>query len=199
MIGLRRGEIVKEQAMEAAVQRHRFTVDEYHWMGRVGIFCEDARVELIDGDIIDMSPIGDRHVACLICLTDLFSDRLRGRASISVQNPVRLGERQEPQPDLVLLRRLQRRRRTTPTADDVLLLIEVADSSLAYDRRTKVPMYAHAGIAEVWIVNLDHDRVEVYREPAGDRYASMTTYERDGVLSLLAFPDITIRCEEILP
>jgi Uma2 family endonuclease len=185
--------------METAVQRHKFTVDEYHWMGRVGILCADARVELIEGEIIDMTPIGGRHAWCVNLLTRILVTLLGDRAFVNVQNPIRLSEDSEPQPDLAVLKLEARRRIDVPHASDVLLVIEAADSSLAHDRRTKLPLYARAGIPEAWIVDLTRDRVEVYRDPGGDGYASRTVYERAGAVSLLAFPDITIRCEEILP
>lgn len=185
--------------MEAAVRRHKFTVDEYHWMGRVGILCEDARVELIEGEIIEMTPIGGRHAWCVNVITRILITLLGERAFVSIQNPVRLDDQSEPQPDVAVLRPEAERRRDVPHASEALVLIEVADSSLAHDRRNKLPLYAKSGIPEVWIVDLTRDRVEVYREPGRDGYGSLTVHERDGVLSPLAFPDIAIRCEEILP
>lgn len=150
----------KTQSSEVLVERRRFTVQEYHKIAEAGILHEDDRVELIGGKIIEMPPIEDRHVECAIRLSQLLhrwlilegsSDFTGGAAS--VQNPVRLGEGYEPQPDLVLLR--DREGRTgTPRPEDVLLLIEVSDTALRYNREVKLPLYARSGIPEVWIVDL---------------------------------------------
>src|SRR5262249_10512358 len=151
----------------------------YHCMGQAGILHEDERVELLEGEILEMTPIGGRHIWCVVRLTTWFGAHLAGRAFISVQNSLRLSRYSEPEPDLVLLRPPATGARVdVPTAQDVLLLVEVADTSLAYDRRTKLPMYARAGIPEVWIVDLEHERVEVCREPSDEGYRHMATYGR---------------------
>ena len=179
--------------------RRRFTVDEYYRMAAAGILHEDDRVELLEGEIVQMAPIGSRHAGCVITLDGWFNGLLGGRALVSVQNPVRLSQHLEPQPDLMLLRpRVDNYRRGHPTAEDVLLLIEVADATPAYDRGTKLPLYARAGITEVWIVDLDRERVEVYREPVGGRYQRGTVHERRSVIAPAAFPDIAITCDQIL-
>ena len=185
--------------MDAAVTRRRFTVDEYHCMGTAGILHEDDRVELVEGDIVEMSPIGDRHAGCVRYLLGWFNEQVRGRALVDVQNPIRLSQHLEPQPDVVLLRpRPDWYRRQHPAAEDILLLIEVADTSPAYDKGTKLPLYERAGIPEVWIVALEGERIEVYREPAGGRYRQVTVHERGSILAPGAFPDIGISCDEIL-
>ncbi len=186
--------------MTVTLQRRLFTVDEYQRMGEAGIIHEDERVELIDGEILKLSPIGGPHIWCINKATLVFVVRLQGRAFVSIQNPVRLSDMSEPQPDVVVLRiPADPNAAEVPTAADVLLLIEVADSSLAYDRGEKLPRYAAAGIPEVWIADLNRARIEVYRDPAGDQYRSTAAVERGGVLTPLAFPDIAIPCDEILP
>jgi len=168
-------------------------------MAEAGILHEDDRVELIEGEIIEMTPIGSRHAGCVIVLTEGLGEGLRGRALVGVQNPVRLSQRLEPQPDVVLLRpRPAGYRQSHPTAEDVLLLIEVADTSVVYDRRTKLPLYARADIPEVWIVDLDGQRVESYRKPAHGRYQETSVRERGSSLTPSAFPDLAITADEIL-
>jgi Uma2 family endonuclease len=184
--------------MGRAGARHRFTIDEYHCMVPAGIFDEDSRVELIEGDIVEMSPIGGPHLWCVNRLTRLLVLLIGARAAVSIQNPIRLSQRSEPQPDVTVLRPRDPADTSTPTAADVLLLIEVADSSLLYDRRRKLPLYARYGIAEVWIVNLRDNHIEVHRQPNATGYQERAVYERGGTLSPLTFPDIAIPCDEIL-
>jgi Uma2 family endonuclease len=181
-----------------ALKRRRFTVDEYHRMGRAGILHEDDRVELIEGEIVEMAPIGDRHAACVNDLNEAFLTRLAGRAIVSVQNPVRLSSGSEPQPDLLILRpRADRYRHGLPTPDDVLLLVEVSDTTLAYDRGIKLRLYALAGIPEVWIWDLKRRRVLVFRGPDGAAYRE-TRVVTSGSVSPAAFPDLGIRLDDIL-
>jgi Uma2 family endonuclease len=146
-----------------------------------------------------MPPIGDDHVGGTISLTYFFSERLAGRAFVSVQNPFRLSDFSEPQPDIVLLRpRSDFYRTGKPRPEDILLLVEVAHSSLEYDRQTKIPLYAAAGIIEVWIVNLVDQQIEVYRDPQADGYATRRVHTRGEPVAPTALPDVTIRVEEIL-
>ncbi len=185
--------------MVYAPPRHKLTVDDYRRMGEAGIFHEDDRVELLDGEIYDMPPIGDGHMGTVNMLTNRLAWRLRERVVVSPQNPVRLSDFSEPEPDIAVLRFREDFYRTGKARpEDILLLIEVAQSSLDYDRRTKLPRYAAAGIPEVWIVNLIDDHVELYREPAGTEYALRTVHRRGAVIAPLAFPDVTLRVEEIL-
>ena len=183
-----------------AEKQRRFTVDEYYTMARAGILTEDDRIELIDGLIIAMSPIGDPHVTCVILLNYLFGVRLYGGdeppvAMLSVQNPVRLSDFTEPQPDLVLIRP---GRAGVPDAKDVLLLVEVADTTLAFDREIKVPRYAAAGIPEVWVVALQEERVEVYRKPGPAGYAETASFGRGEELTVEALPEVgTFAVDEI--
>ena len=181
------------------VPHWRFTVDDYHRMGEVGIFHEDDRVELIDGEILQMSPTGDPHVGRVIDLNDLVTERLGTAVHVSVQNPVRLPPHSEPQPDIVLMaRRPGVRASRAPRAEDVLLLIEVADTTLAYDRDVKIPLYAAAGIPDVWIADLQGDRLRVYREPDGIEYRSVQVLARGATIAPLAFPDLQLTVDEIL-
>jgi Uma2 family endonuclease len=172
---------------------YRFTREDFHRMAETGILAEDARVELIDGEIFEMSPIGRRHKACVDRVSELFFAGVQQRAIVRVQSSVALAERVEPQPDIALLRRApDYYAAVDETVDDILLLIEVADSSEGYDRLTKAPLYAHHGVRELWIVNLQRDQVVVYREPAENGYTTTRVYRRGESISPLAFPDLEI-------
>jgi Uma2 family endonuclease len=185
--------------MVFAPTRRKLTADEYVRMGEAGILHEDERVELIDGEILEMPPIGDDHIGRVISLEYRFGQRLAGRAFVSTQNPIRLSDYSEPQPDIVLLRpRPDFYGTGKARPEDIFLLVEVAQSSLDYDRAGKLPRYAAAGIAEVWIVNLVDRCIEVYRDPTADGYATQLVYRRGDTLAPAAFPDITIRVEQIL-
>jgi Uma2 family endonuclease len=160
-------------------RRHRLTVDDYYRMAEVGILAPEARVELIDGEIIDMAPPGSPHAGTVNYLTEVLMRAAEGRATVLVQNPVRLNEYSEPQPDLALLRRREDfYRERHPRADDVLLIVEVAASSLRFDRKTKLPLYARHGIPEMWLVDLGGRRLVRYRTP------------RDGSYTLVDEPDL---------
>jgi Uma2 family endonuclease len=183
----------------ATVVRHRFSVEDYHRMAQAGILGEDDRVELIDGEIVDMAPIGPRHAGTVKRLADLLSGALRGRAILSVQDPVRLGERSEPQPDVALLRpRADYYASGHPTAADVLLVVEVAETSADYDRQLKLPLYARHGIPEAWLVDLERTRVEVYRRPTAEGYGEVMTLGTGDALSPLALPDVSLPLSEVL-
>ena len=170
-----------------AEKQRRFTVDEYYAMACAGILTEDDRIELIDGFIIAMSLVGDPHVDCINNLTRLFVLRTDPKAIVSVQNPVRLNDYSEPEPDVVLIRP---GRAGKPGAEDVLLLVEVSDTTLDFDREIKRPRYAAAGIPEVWIVDLQGERVEVYREPGPEGYAEEASFERREELTVEALPNV---------
>jgi Uma2 family endonuclease len=148
-------------------------------MCQVGIFSEDERLELVCGEVIQLSPIGERHAACVAILTQLITLRLQRSALVWVQNPLRLDDYSEPQPDLAVLKPRGAHYRTSkPTPDDVLLVIEVSDSTLEYDRKVKMPLYAGAGIPEAWLVNLPQERIEVYSDPVGGAYQTVRSYAR---------------------
>lgn len=183
--------------METAVVRHLFSVEDYHARGCAGILGEDDRIELIEGALITMSPVGSRHMACVNRLAELFHDRLQKRAIISVQDPVRLSRRSEP--DVALLkRRADFYEARPPGPGDVRLFVEVADSSATTDRTLKLPLYARHGIAEVWLVVLEAQQVEVYREPTAQGYGTSSVRMRGQVLDLLAFPDAVLTVEQVL-
>jgi Uma2 family endonuclease len=182
------------------VQRRRFTVEEYYRMGEVGILGPEDRVELIEGEIVQMSPISILHGTCVAARTEALKRSLGERALLSAQNPVRLPRATEPQPDVVLLRPpLSQYWARRPQPENVLLLVEVADTSYRYDRYVKVPLYARAGVPEAWIVDLNHDVVEVFRAPSPTGYASMQRMERGGTVTALTFADVVIAVAEILP
>src|SRR5438128_7324468 len=153
-------------AVDVEITRRRFTVDEYHRMLDARILTENDRVELVRGEIVQMAPIGSRHAGCVAALNQWFVTALRGRAILWPQNPITLPPDSEPQPDIVLVRpRADFYRSQHPGVDDVLLVVEVADTTYRYDRRVKLPLYAERGIREVWIVNLEGDALEVHRTP----------------------------------
>lgn len=182
-----------EPSQLLARRERPFTAEEYHALVEAGILTEDDRVELLDGRIIAMSPIGSKHLHCVNRLNELFARRVyrakESLARLSVQNPVRLNPHSEPEPDLVLLRPDAPQDRT-PRPEDVLLLVEVADTSAAFDRAEKRPRYAAAGIAEYWLVDLEAGTVEVAREPGNDDYADIVTAERRETLTVAALPGL---------
>ena len=185
--------------MAIELKRRRFTVDDYYRMAEVGILTEDDRVELLDGEIVEMTPIGSDHAGHVKRLTALFTSRLGDRVIVSVQDPIRLSRHSEPQPDVALLRRrADFYSRAHPRPEDVLLLIEVADASVETDRRIKMPLYARAGLQEVWLVDLTTERVEVYREPTVEGYREMRALARGQGLAPQAFPDLALGVNDLL-
>ena len=186
--------------MTVELKRWRFTLDEYHRMGETGILGEDDRVELIEGEIIEMSAIGSRHAATVARIHHLFSTRLGNRAVVWSQNPLLLTRYQsEPQPDiLVLAPRADFYAERLPAPADVWLLIEVADSSLFYDRGTKFPLYARAGVAEAWLANIDARRLEMHQGRGRARYHTVHLPAEDETFSPAAFPDLTLTLRDLL-
>ena len=185
--------------MAVQLLRRRFTADEYHRMGQVGILGEDDRLELLEGEIVEMAPIGSRHQATINRLTELFSFRVSDRALVTVQGPVRLAEDSEPQPDLMLLRRRADFYSSAhPGPGDVFLLVEVSDSSTEYDREVKIPLYAGHRVAEVWIVGLESEAVEVYRRPAAPGYQSVSQSVRGQHVSPEFSPGLELAEDDIL-
>jgi Uma2 family endonuclease len=178
---------------------HRFTVDDYHKMVDAGILTEDHRVELLDGEIIEITPISPRHVACVIRLGDMLTRRGGDPVLVSTQNPVILSDLSLPEPDVVVIRRPDDVSGAwMPRHTDTLLVVEVAETSLHRDRTKKLPLYAQAGIPEVWIVNLPAERIEVYRDPTESGYATSTIVGHDGTLSPHKVPEISLRTDEVL-
>jgi Uma2 family endonuclease len=181
----------------APVRRWKLNVDDYHRMAEAGILHDDDRVELIEGELIEMTPIGGPHMGTVNRLTHRLVQAASDRAIVSVQNPVRLDPHSEPQPDFALLR-ADIASDTVPTAADVLLLIEVADSSLRYDRTIKLPLYARHGIAEVWIVDVESGTVEIYREPIGDGYAAVARAKPGESVEPALLPGLRIAVADIV-
>ncbi len=180
-------------------QPRLFTVEEYHRMGEAGILGEDDRVELINGEIVRMNPIGSPHAGCVNRLNALLSRHFAGQAVVQVQNPVRASDLSESQPDLGLLRfRSDYYAERHPRPSDVLLLIEVSESSVAYDRSVKAALYAAAGVPELWIVDLNLRQVECHRNPGPDGYGEVRQIAADGRLAPLAFPEGALSVSEIL-
>jgi Uma2 family endonuclease len=168
-----------QKAESVEVTRHRFTVAEYARMGQTGILSEDERVELVCGEVILMSPIGERHAACVDFLSQLITLRFRRSVIVRTQNPIQLDDYSEPQPDIAVLKyRDDFYRHAHPRPEDVLLVVEVSDSTLEFDRKVKVPLYAGAGIPEAWVVNLLEESIEVYSDPAGGEYQTARSYAR---------------------
>jgi Uma2 family endonuclease len=186
--------------MAAVLERWRFTVDDYRRLAEVGILTEDDRVELLDGEIVRMSPIGDRHMAAVNRCNRVFSRAAGERVLVSVQNPVDLDPYNEPQPDVALLRpRDDDYARGKPGPPDLLLVVEVADTSLAYDRQTKLPRYAATGVREAWLLDLEADALEVHREPRPDGYALIRRYRRGERVRVAALPDVEMAVDDLLP
>jgi len=178
---------------------HRFSAGEYHRLAETGILSREARVELIDGAIHDMSPIGPLHSGIVNRLNRFFQLQAKKRWIVSSQNPVGLDNYSEPQPDLLLLKPAPDDYVSHhPTPDDVFLLIEVADSSLDFDRGKKLQVYARAGIAEFWIVNLPDSAIEIYREPHFTGYEKKTVVRAGEPAIPSAFPNVAVDVAELL-
>ena len=183
----------------ATPARHRFTVEEYEALSRLEEFWDGPRLELVEGEIVEMTPIGPDHASCVMRLNAHFAAQLGDRGVVNVQNPLRLGDLSEPQPDVTILRPpLERYRHRQPEADDVLLLVEVSNSSLQFDRQQKVPLYARHGVAEVWVVDLTGEAVEIHREPGPEGYGVLERQVRGETLAPAAFPEAGLAAEQIL-
>ena len=181
------------------ITKRRFSVKEYYLMAEAGILSPRDRVELIDGEIVQMAAIGSYHAACVDTLSNLFREMLGRRVIVRVQNPVRLGERSEPEPDIALLRpRADAYRDAHPGPEDVLLIVEVSHSTVEYDRDVKTPLYAEAGIPELWLVNLDEDYIEGLSDPDGAGYRAMRRYARGERIAPVLLPDAALDVSEIL-
>jgi Uma2 family endonuclease len=192
--------------MVLELKRKQFDVTQYHQMIATGLLCEGDRLELIEGEILEMAAIGSRHSAQVNRLNRLLSGVLPD-VMIAVQNPIELGLRSEPQPDIVLLRwRDDYYEVSHPTPEDCLLVIEVADSTLEFDSRSgrlsqrdvKAPMYSRSGIGEYWLVDLQGQAIECYRQPTELGYQQMVRYGRGGSLSPIEFPHLSLRVDQIL-
>ncbi|MBK8509418.1 MAG: Uma2 family endonuclease [Candidatus Competibacter sp.] len=190
--------LAEREALNAQ-PRHRWTVAEFHRMAEVGLLMEDSRVELIDGEIVQMAPIGSQHSGKVNRFIHLFSKVFGRKAIIAAQNPIVLGGYEEPQPDITLLRwREDFYEQAHPHAEDVLLIIEISDSTLHYDRDVKIPLYAKNGIPEVWLLDLQNRQLETYREPLNGAYRQRDS-QQTGPIAPLLCPDAIIDLAELFP
>jgi Uma2 family endonuclease len=186
--------------MAIAPRAKRFTVEEFEHMVQAGVFAPEARIELIEGEIIEMSPIGDPHASIVDRLTMLMTRHLGDRTIVRVQGPTRfITLSSRPQPDLAILRpRPDYYAGGSPGVADIHLLIEVMDTSVEYDRRRKTPLYARAGVSEVWLVDIPAGILDVHRRPGQRGYEDLRTARRGERVSPQAFPDVVVRVEDIL-
>lgn len=185
--------------MTFTAQRTLITVDKYHQMLRARIFGEDDRIELLNGELITMSPIGIPHVTLVNRLNTALVPKVLGRAIVSIQNPIQLGPQSEPQPDVVLFHpRVEAQSESHAQPADIFLVIEVADSSVDYDRNEKTVAYARAGILETWLFVLDDKWLEVYREPSAAGYRVMRRVLPGESIAPQAFPEVVVEVGQML-
>jgi Uma2 family endonuclease len=185
--------------MTVQILRKKFTVGQYHQMIESGILTDRDRVELLQGEIIEMSPVGRQHAACVDRLNELFVLTFAARAIVRVQSPIHLDNNSEPQPDLAILqRRADFYANAHPQAGDVFALVEVSDTTIEFDRTVKVPLYAQNNIAEVWIVDIRAKTVQIYREPSIVGYQQVQNYRCGQRLSLQAFTDMQFSVDQLL-
>ena len=178
--------------------RHLLSVQDFHKMGAAGILCETDRVELIEGELIDMAPIGSSHAWMVSRLTNLLVPALQGRAILSPQNPVRLSDISEPQPDLALLRPGETAyRHAHPKPEEVLLVVEVADTSLVYDRKRKAPLYARYGLPEYWLIDVNAEQVEIHRDPGREGYRQLIRPKKSETISPQALPGLIVSLADL--
>lgn len=185
--------------MHSLAEHYKFTVDEFVRMYDKGFFEATDRVELLNGEIIIMHAVGYRHAQAVTALTDEFGEQSRRRFSISPQNPLELEKYSAPQPDICLVSRACRKAKRHPSPDQVYLMVEVSDTSLEYDRGPKMSAYALCGIREFWILNLQDDVLESYRNPRGGSYLEQVIVKADGRAAPQAFPDVVIDLSDIIP
>jgi Uma2 family endonuclease len=184
-----------------APRRHPITVQEFFRMGETGVLAPDARIELIEGELIDMPPIGPPHASRTAQLNEILVGALRGHAVVWPQNPVLLGDLSAPQPDIAVLeRREDFYAHGHPQPEDVLLLVEVADSSLAFDCDRKLPLYARFGVPEFWLVNIPGRAVIVHRDPRPEQgsYATQFSLEPPGLIRPVKLPDVELDLSPLL-
>jgi Uma2 family endonuclease len=179
------------------LRQRSITLAEYHKMAEVGILTEDERIELLHGQIIPMSPVGSKHSTCVKRLNRLFSRSVGDRAIISVQDPIQIPEQSEPEPDVALLYPpLTTYETRHPLPDEVMLVIEVSDSSLLKDHTIKLPLYASAGMPEVWLIDLPQQQVEVYTKPQDDIYTLRRLVRKGETITLVAL-DLAVSVDEV--
>ena len=184
--------------MNDMLPRHRITVDEYYRMDEVGLLAPDVRTELIEGEVIEMPRMGSPHAGTVGQLQYVFSPVINHRAQLRVQLPVRLDSYSEPQPDLAVVpSRKDFYRSRHPMAADTLLIVEVSDSSLRFDRDMKVPLYARHQVPEVWLVDLEHNRIHFFRSPQNGVYTDASFTDKPAVVALTALPKFTVDLSEL--
>lgn len=182
-----------------AVARRQFTVADYHRMRDAGIFSEDDRVELLDGDILQMSPIGPLHAAIVKRINTLLGKTPLGQLIVSVQDPIQLSDLSEPQPDIAILKyRSDYYGSTHPRPEDILLLIEVSDTSLEYDKKNKLPRYADSYIVEVWIIDIENQQIEQYSNPANGSYRTKQSWLHGQAITSIELPAFAVTVDDIL-
>jgi Uma2 family endonuclease len=185
--------------MSVEVVKKQFNVEEYYRMAAAGILSEEDRVELIEGEIIKMNPIGSRHAACVGRLTRLLGQSGGDRIIVWVQNPVEINDYSEPVPDITLLRwRDDFYAHAKPVPEDVLLIVEVSDSTINYDRKVKAPLYAHAGVPEMWLVNLPEELIGVYTRPLNGAYQETRLVRRGGSITAASADGPTVEADAVL-
>lgn len=177
---------------------HRFSVDEFYRMAEVGVLAPDARVELIEGEVIDMASMGSWHCGTTDWLTQMFCMTLHQHVNVRIQGAVQLSKLSEPEPDVALLKRREDfYRHAHPGAPETLLIVEVSDSSLRTDQMVKIPLFAHFGVPEVWIVDGVHERLHVYRSPRDGDYTEVSSTDKPGVVTLAALPDVAVDLSDL--
>ena len=185
--------------MSVQYKKHFFNVDEYYRMAEVGLLSEDDRVELIEGEIVEMSPIGRTHAGTVNRLNKFLNRKLDDSVIVSIQNPVRIDDFSEPQPDLALLKpRKDFYSKSHPGPEDVLVVIEVSDTTVNYDRNRKLPLYARAGIVEAWLIVLPKDIIEVHSQPRNGKYQKVQRLKRGKSLTSSAIPGFACKVEDLL-
>ncbi len=193
-----RAQTTPRVAEQGAPQPYLISAEAYHRMGEAGVFKPHERVELLDGRIYEMTPIGSRHADFVDRLNELFVKAAPLGVKVRIQNPILLAPKSEPEPDLaLLLPREQPYAERHPGAQDVALVVEVADSSLEYDRQTKLPLYAAAGVPETWLFDLQNDRAEVFRRPSADGYRLSLRPETDETLSCERLPEFRLDLTQV--
>ena len=185
--------------MSVQLLKRKFTVEEYNLMAEAGVFKESDRLELIAGEIIEKLPVSPRHAACVRRLNALFNRKLAERVLVDSQNPIVLNNTSEPEPDVTLLKlRGDFYKIAHPRPVDCFLLVEVGDSTIDYDREVKIPLYAENGIIEVWLVDLNGEAIEVYRQPEVNGYQYQSRFVRRQTLTVGAFANVSLTVDEIL-
>src|SRR5437762_12103574 len=185
--------------MSVQYQKRFFNVDEYYRMAEVGLLSADDRVELIEGEIVEMSPIGKTHGGTVKRSNNFLNRELGDAVIVSVQDPIRLNDFSEPQPDLALLKpRKDFYKNSHPTPEDVLVVIEVSDTSVNYDRNVKLPLYARAGIPEAWLMILQKEMIEVHSEPENGKYKKAQRLKRGKILISSVIPSFSCKVEDLL-